>query len=294
MMFLSCKPSRFLVLISSHLLKGLAKRNLSFGILNERKVHFEYLYALQAQSEKVRTSSRVSLRGSVTLEAALIMPLIIFIMYAFLMISQMLIASEEINKGLNETVRCMAKDSYDVDDYSPSMLKAIKLHSYIDKSKVSIVENGVNGIVVLPSIDDNSSVKLDAIYKFHLYIPFFGNYRYTIKDTASARMFNGWDKDRGLNNDEYVYVAETGSVYHTDLNCRYISVRIVDSKSVDLSGKRYCLRCKDYESGSRYVTVCGDCIHKDINCSTLKRTIHLVRKKDIRGLPLCSKCSGGK
>lgn len=257
------------------------------------RVHVEFRQALQMLTSRIRTSLRTSVKGSVSLEAALVMPLIIFIMYAFLMIGQMLVASEEIDKGLNETARYLAKDAYGSEDYHPSILSSLRIRDYIDQSKVSVVANGVNGIAVRSSVDDKDSIKLDAIYRFHISLPFYGNYCYTVKDTASARMFNGWDKDRGFDSDEYVYVAETGSVYHTDLNCRYISVHLTDAHDVSLVGKRHCKLCSNHSNNGRYVTVCGDCIHKDINCSTLKRTIHLVRKKDLKGLPLCSNCAKG-
>ena len=99
--------------------------------------------------------------------------------------------------------------------------------------------------------------------------------------------------DNDSSNDEYVYVAETGGVYHTNMNCTYITVRIVDKNDVSLAGKSYCRHCINHHASGRYVTVSGSRIHKDINCSSLKRTVHMVRKSELDGLPLCSKCMGG-
>ncbi|MCR4717134.1 MAG: pilus assembly protein [Lachnospiraceae bacterium] len=263
----------------------------SYLVINS--MHIENNTALQAQSQKIRTSLRASKSGSVTLEAALIMPVIIFMMYAFLMIGQMLIASEEIDKGINETARYYAKDYYGKEEYKAPLFANLRFREYIDQSKLSIVKNGVSGVIVTPSITEDNIVEIKAVYRFHIPIASLSDYGYTVLSKASARIYDGLDKDKDLISDDYVYVAKTGSVYHTNLNCSYISVHLVEASSANLANKRYCMHCKNHATNGNYVTVCGDCIHKDINCSSLNRTIHLVRKSDINGLPLCSKCQGG-
>ena len=103
--------------------------------------------------------------------------------------------------------------------------------------------------------------------------------------------------------EELVYVAETGSVYHTDSSCTYLdlSVHAVAGASAgrcrNNSGAKYhaCEKCvgSGGTAGTVYITDDGTRYHNDPDCSSLKRTIRLVRQSEADGLPLCSRCAAG-
>ena len=95
--------------------------------------------------------------------------------------------------------------------------------------------------------------------------------------------------------DEYVYVAENGSVYHNSRSCYHIriSVRSVSGEVLDdrYSGLSACRICGRYKSnGVIYVTEQGDKYHYSLGCSGLKRTIYRKKKSECGGLPQCSEC----
>ena len=249
-------------------------------------------YALQAQST-IKTSLRASDKGSVTLEAALILPIVLFVLYGFIILGQLIYVDDEVSKGINETCRYIAKDAYDKEDYNPSVITLLKFREYVDENKLAMVDGGVSGVLISCKKSDDDILHLNASYKVHIKLPLIGNYSFNMTDTSAVRPFDGYDPDKAGDDDEYVYVAETGGVYHTDMNCTYITVRIVDKDDASLKGKTYCHHCKNHHASGKYVTVSGSKIHKDINCSSLKRTVHLVKKSEIKGLPLCSKCAGG-
>ncbi len=248
--------------------------------------------ALQAQSP-LKPSLRASDKGSVTLEAALILPVVLFLLYAFILIGQLIYTDDEVGKALNETARYIAKDAYDKENYNPSIIKLLKFRDYADENRMAMVDGGVSGVLITCKRSDDDIIYLNASYKVHILLPLIGNYSFTLTDTSAVRPFDGFNPDDDSSNDEYVYVAETGGVYHTNMNCTYITVRIVDKNDVSLAGKSYCRHCINHHASGRYVTVSGSRIHKDINCSSLKRTVHMVRKSELDGLPLCSKCMGG-
>lgn len=101
--------------------------------------------------------------------------------------------------------------------------------------------------------------------------------------------------------EEYVYITETGHVYHTHSDCTYlkpsikrVAVKIID-KQRNLSGAKYkkcehCFRKGDVSNSYVYITDYGDRYHVSKQCSGIKRNIRKVKKSEIEGMPECNKC----
>lgn len=109
------------------------------------------------------------------------------------------------------------------------------------------------------------------------------------------------DEEEEKEPEELVYVTETGTVYHRNLQCSYLklSIRTVLTSSLDSlrnsgGGKYYpCERCGGSVSGSAYVTTYGDRYHGSLECSTLKRTVNTVPLEEAKNTKRpCSKCGG--
>lgn len=111
-------------------------------------------------------------------------------------------------------------------------------------------------------------------------------------------------EDNGENeeDDEYVYVARTGQVYHIDQNCTYIAISISEVGREEIgslrnsSGAKYypCEYC-GYNSGSEvYITVFGNRYHSRDDCSRINRDVKKITKTQAveEGKRACSKCSG--
>lgn len=290
------------------------------------------LYSLTFGMQKQNKYSRVAEKGrehrrydgSVTLEAALVFPIFIYVLYMALAFSQLLITNDEIARSVNQTARYMAKLAYTLqsdDEYNAqsadkktveskvdeqktlgiankaidSIVAKQKFLSYVDDAKLVNVKNHSAGVSFIKSegINDNREIVLVAQYIYIMKIPVFGKFSFPMEERAVQKAFLGYDEKNDFNCGEYVYVAETGSVYHSNLNCSHIAIKVIPSKEAAHSHYRVCQRCgKGRKKSGTYVTVSGDCIHYDSNCSGLKRTIHLVRKDQLGHLPLCQRCSG--
>ena len=97
-----------------------------------------------------------------------------------------------------------------------------------------------------------------------------------------------------------VFVTEHGRVYHTTSRCSHLAlaVRQVESTSVkdmrNSGGGRYypCEKCVG--SGETYpylyVTEQGDRYHNSLECSGLKRTVRLEELSSLAGMGCCSRC----
>lgn len=101
--------------------------------------------------------------------------------------------------------------------------------------------------------------------------------------------------------DEYVYVTITGKRYHRDIDCSYIKIipSSIEAKSVgglrNPSGGKYypCERCHPKREGILFYTQDGDRYHSTTGCSSLRRTVNIMKLSEAEdnGYTPCSKCS---
>lgn len=102
-------------------------------------------------------------------------------------------------------------------------------------------------------------------------------------------------------NDEIVYITETGKVYHTSKKCTYLTraIQMVSVGEIDthrnLSGGKYykCEKCihKNMQiTGNVYFTAYGDRYHRLKDCKTLVRYIKEVKLSSVVERQKCSKC----
>lgn len=103
--------------------------------------------------------------------------------------------------------------------------------------------------------------------------------------------------------EELVYVTPEGDVFHRSRDCTYLllTVRTASSEHLDeirnLSGGRYhpCEYCvgSGRPRGTVYITDYGTSYHNIRSCQGLKRTVMRVPLSRTGGLPGCSRCGGG-
>lgn len=100
--------------------------------------------------------------------------------------------------------------------------------------------------------------------------------------------------------EEMVYVTEHGEVYHSTNTCSYLQVSVQQINSARIgeyrnrNGGRYypCEICGGKTSmGISYITSWGDRYHNSASCSRLHRSIHLIRKSEaVKEYRPCSRC----
>jgi hypothetical protein len=102
--------------------------------------------------------------------------------------------------------------------------------------------------------------------------------------------------------DETVYITQTGKVYHKSLDCTYLKLSIsqvkfgdVDSLRSEDGGKYYA--CEGCSSGRAFsatdtVYLCdyGNRFHSTRTCKKIKRSIQEVSLSEAGGRLPCSKC----
>lgn len=159
----------------------------------------------------------------------------------------------------------------------------------------------------------NGTISLRAEYTFEFpAVIFFGEDREIVQNLDVTGFYGvGWNKveefedekksDNNSADEEYVYVAKTGSVYHLDDTCTYISFNLsqVLTDQVEnlrnASGGIYypCENCALSSPGLNvYVTEYGDRYHNSAVCSKISRDVTKVTKEQAEksGKMPCSKC----
>lgn len=100
--------------------------------------------------------------------------------------------------------------------------------------------------------------------------------------------------------EEWVYITASGSVYHRDRGCSYLNPSlhvdgvqtIAGRRNADGEKYRACEICAGKGTlGIVYYTEYGNRYHASLQCSGLKRTIQTVRISETGGRHACSKCA---
>ena len=252
-------------------------------------------------------------KGSLTVEAALVFPLAVFALTAFLYLFFLLQVRTEIGRALTDAGRelsQMACVSEDAGSLAPSALAMLygkrEVENYLEgRMAAEIINGGSEGISFLGTFweEETSTLTLQASFQvvFPPGIAWFHPIQVTQKRIVRGFTgFSGREGDPEIEDSSLVYVTDHGTVYHRDLSCRYLklSVRQTELDKVDDlrsgDGSRYypCERCWEEGAEIVFLTEEGNRYHQTLNCSSLVRGIHTVRLWDTGGLPPCSVCGG--
>lgn len=170
----------------------------------------------------------------------------------------------------------------------------------------SFIKGGFDGISFYDSevLSDN---KVIIKMKYYFIIPIFEKLvpPVEVRQSITVRSFTGHyvaKKGEEKNTDEeMVYIAETGQVYHTNRDCTYIKLFIREVAYSDINsliskgGGKYseCNICagQGVSNNKVYVTDYGDRYHVNLQCHGIKRSITAIKLSDIGDRRLCSKCA---
>ena len=242
------------------------------------------------------------------MEAAVIFPLLACL-FAFLLfffqIMQIQLAVQGALENTGRKLSVLASMEKEEDPQSLKYFTAAKSLMYLELKEEDriqqFVEGGVLGISLLTSEFSGDDVFLKAEYFVTFPVGLLGRHVFWIHQQTKFRKWTGYHPaDSCGKEDVWVYVAETGTVYHQRRSCPYLDLSIskVSLESVarmrNKSGGKYteCNECGKKFSGSAfvYITDYGDRYHYDLGCSGLKRTVYQIRLSETGGRRACSKC----
>ena len=261
-------------------------------------------------------------KGSMTMEAALVLPVFLFFVLQLLSIIPMLNVTMSMEAAMHQTSKKMALYAYAYEKILPDdneilrELSSFTLSGSYAKTEVvknagreylddSLIKNGSDGIsFLLSEVMKEDLVNLIATYQIKsafLILPFP---EMTMVQRCQMKAWTGYDNlsNQDAEETDYVYVTKTGTVYHEDRNCTYLVLSIEACLSKDITNKRNsngnlyqcCALCQEQEenmSQTVFITKDGSKYHKTLDCSALKRTVSTIPCSETGDLRPCSRCS---
>lgn len=267
---------------------------------------------LRASDRAARTSLPSSLCGSMTLEAAVAVPLFLFFMVNILFLFDAVRLQSGLQAALQQAGEQICEAAYytrfgegktpgegSADPGGGQAVSAIlsetyvrgKVISYLGDSfwKHSCVVGGRAGLSLAGSsiMTRGGRVELTVTYRVRPFIRLLGSPDFTAQARYCGHAWVGWESGEGMAESggdpggNSAYVTRWGEVYHTDPGCIYLNpqIRMVPASSVDAcrsgdNSKYYpCETCRPEKSGYVYITKEGNRYHSDPGCGGIVRHV---------------------
>ena len=287
--------------------------------VNSLRTHLDILFQIEP-IKRVSSFTSWKLKASMTVEAAIALPLFLFFIIQVMSAINMIGVQSRLGAALHQTGNKMAfsgciygKTSQNIlinelasvaltEVYAKTQVLNCANKKYLDKS---CIKNGSSGIRFdgTSIMGNNDIIEIDLSYNVQPLVTILGFDGFSMSQCYYGRAWTGYDVQSAVSNiednDPMVYVTETGTVYHTNRNCTYLnpSITSISSDKINSSrnqsgGKYYpCELCVgSIVSGAVYITSQGSSYHTSITCSGLKRTIYTIPLSKVGGRRKCSKC----
>lgn len=271
-------------------------------------------------------NKKEGLSASITLEAALVLPLFIFFFVNILAMFNILKVQSDMEAALHQTGNELSLMAFDLrygesiaGEFEHSGLDSIagaagvlfareKIRNYLgDGIEKSCVKDGYDGISFLQSRVLLSGDIIDIVmdYRVKPMIPIVGFKDFPVEGRYYGHAWTGYDISAGGDGEELeeemVYITEHGEVYHRNIDCEHLHIRV---ESVDVGDIKN-LRNKDRKkytpceycggkiaAGNVFITGYGEKYHSSLNCPGLKRKIITIPLSEAGGRRACSSCGG--
>ncbi len=241
--------------------------------------------------------------GSLTIETAFVLPLVLFFLMTFFSLFSALRIQLQVQRALEEAMDSVVKRTV---YQTETPLTSQRLNQWILERQVRVELREISEISQLDFAGTKVDYKAEAAtvqlqYAVEVQSMFFRLEKLTFCQKSVRKLWTGveaWgppEEEKEI----WVYVAESGSVYHVTQECSYLrlSIQTVSRDALDelrnASGAKYraCERCRPGKAAEIvYITTQGDRYHDSLTCSGLKRTVKKVRLEEVGGKVPCSRC----
>ena len=270
------------------------------------------------------SASTFRTKGSLTVEAAMILPLFLFFMVILMLPMGVMkegrriqtaleAAGEEISQYAYVLDRLKLGESLDssgIDGFSEEFLDGLTEEGILLYARKQV--EGRAGFTRLESVSfARSSVlrdeeTIDLIMDYRVRIPFsvFGLNSIPMAARSCRRAWIGQEGGRNRKDgqeDELVYIGRTSTRYHRQRTCHYLynEIKEISFKEVEnvrnLAGGKYkpCSICGRFaeENGSVFIMPSGERYHSDRNCSSIMAYVEAVPLSEVFHMGACSYCS---
>lgn len=266
-----------------------------------------------------RVSPFISFRASLTVEAAMVLPIFIFAICFMMYFTEVVRVQAEIGNELYKQSKNLSVYAYVYDRaesngimasgrieglvsgalsnlYVKSQIKQELGDDYLDNNNI---ESGIS-LILSSYMEEDDVIDILAIYKISIPCNFFHLKKIPVFQRARIRGWTGYENTYNTGeSEEMVYITQNGSVYHRDRFCTHIRLSITEVSRSQVKnlrnsggGKYYeCELCGDEpQNATVYITDTGDRYHNSRECSGLRRGVLAVPISQVEGRGPCSRC----
>lgn len=263
-------------------------------------------------------------RGSLTVEAAMVLPLFLFFMVILMVPTGVMKEGRRIQTALEAAGEEVSQYAYVLHQLKlGERLETSGLDGFTEEFLDGLTEEGillyvrkrVEGRVGVERLESASFVRssvlrdgetIDLVMDYRVKIPFsvFGLSSMPMTARSCRRAWIGREGGSGRRDgqeDELVYIGKASTRYHRQRTCHYLynDIKQISFKEVEdarnLSGGKYkpCSRCGKFaeENGSVFLMPSGEKYHSDRNCSSIMAYVEAVPLSQVRHMGGCSYCS---
>lgn len=292
---------------------------------NKKNNSLHNLHNISAPNDKKsikaeRVSSFISKNASLTVEAALVLPIFLFAMCFMMYFTEVIRIQAEVGNELYKQSKTLASYGYiykkaeskeiiksgKIEGLVTGALSDLYIKSQVKKElgdnyfEINNIESGIS-LILSTYMQEDDMIDVIAIYKIKIPTNFFQLNKIPVLQRARIRAWTGYEESsEGDTKEEIVYITKTGSVYHKDISCTHINLSVKQVNSSEIKGLRNtgggkyyeCELCGDEPSKKElYITDTGDRYHKRKDCSGITRGVLAVSISKVEGRGPCSRCA---
>lgn len=248
--------------------------------------------------------------GSITVEAALAIPLFFFALLAIIYLMEMTAVQMHIRIGMHSALDEIVSETTQITYMTSTTMEDIIIEAigeeWLDKS---MVINGSEGIDCSQSSISSVTglITLRVSYGVTLPIPQFTSLGMYYEEEMVAKGWTGYTSNVSISEEEMVYITDTSSVYHVSASCTHLVLDISSASASNLEDLRNeyggtysaCSKCIDETNdvgelsnvgGQVYIASTGSHYHSTLSCSGLTRTVYTIPISEAIGMGVCSRC----
>ena len=266
---------------------------------------------LKIKDLKHRKKAFLSASASLTLEAALALPLFLYAAAAFITLfhvmdvyRQVQAAAESVSEHIGQTAYLSkyTEDESPLDTASAYVYAELSMRAKLEKlpiRKFSLLRSEL--------LKDGETVDLIVDYEISMPISILGLGSMKQTNRSFRRAWVGQEgrsgeEKEGEKDNIVVYVGKNSTRYHISRTCHYLynDLKAVPIKDMEAwrsrDGRRYspCARCRNRHAGMVYIMPSGEHYHTTTSCTAINAYVRPVLKSQVEHLGRCSYCSGGQ
>ncbi len=266
------------------------RNSLSHKEKNKKKV------SKDATRQEVLQST--SIPASLTVEAALVFPIVLFVLCGMLFFFRVLQIGHMTYGALAVSGSSLSLE-LETEDEGIGRAMGYFFHELTKENfPFQHIVNGKLGFRWTKTQLSGDYVDLWIHYDCKMPFRLLGLRNISITQRVRMKKWTGYQSGTGDGTrEQWVYLAENGSVYHLTRECTHLrlSIHTMGKNAAVHAGYTSCNLCgsKNSENVFYYVTDEGERYHTKLDCSGLKRTVYMIRLSQINGRGACSRCGGG-